>query len=164
LHICQKLGVSVADAQVKQASQIRFNYTLRSVKPRPDALETLAFLKAEGYKTGLISDCSTEVPTIWKETPLAPLIDVAVFSCVAGVKKPDPRIYQVAIERLGDEPQKCLYIGDGSSQELTGALKAGMYPVLIRVPYEAGEDAYRIDEEEWHGAVISSLKEVLSLL
>jgi hypothetical protein len=39
-----------------------------------------------------------------------------------------------------------------------------MHPVLIRVPHEMSADAYRIDEEEWQGSVISSLSEVPSLL
>ncbi len=163
-YICRQLGVSFMDAQLKRASRIRFNFTVDSLKPRPDALKTLGFLRANGYKVGLISDCSTEVPTAWKDTPLAPLIDVPVFSCVAGVKKPDPRIYQMALERLGVEARDCLYIGDGSSQELSGAQKVGMYPVLIRVPHEMNEDAYRIDEEEWQGPAISSLREVLKLV
>jgi putative hydrolase of the HAD superfamily len=163
-HVCLQLGVSFTDSQLKQASRIRFNFTKDSLKPRPDALKTLGFLKANGYKIGLISDCSTEVPTAWKDTPLAPLIDVPVFSCVAGVKKPDPRIYRMVLERLGVEARDCLYIGDGSSRELSGAQEVGMHPVLIRVPYEMSADAYRIDEEEWQGLAISSLSEVLGLL
>lgn len=163
-HVCRQLGIIFTDTQLKQASRIRFNFTVDSLKPRPDALATLGFLRANRYKVGLISDCSTEVPTAWKDTPFAPLIDVPVFSCVAGVKKPDPRIYQIALNRLGVEAKDCLYIGDGSSHELTGAQEVGMYPVLIRVPHEMSADAYRIDEEEWHGLTISSLSAVLDLL
>lgn len=132
--------------------------------PRPHGIEVLSHLKKDGYSTGLITDCSHEVPNIWKGTPFSKLIDVAVFSCAVGVKKPDPRIYQIALKQLNVKPHECLYIGDGSSRELSGALKVGMSPVLIRVPYETGENAYRIDEEEWNGTVISSLNEVLDLL
>jgi putative hydrolase of the HAD superfamily len=163
-YVCRQLGVSFTDTQLKQASRIRFNFTVDSLKPRPDALETLGFLRANGYKVGLISDCSTEVPTAWKDTLLAPLIDVPVFSCVAGIKKPDPRIYRMALERLRVEAKNCLYIGDGSSQELSGAQKVGMHPILIRVPHEMTADAYRIDEEEWQEPTIASLSEVLGLL
>jgi len=91
---------------------------------------------------------------------------VAVLSSSAGVKKPDPRIYQLAVEQLAVEPKDCLYIGDGDSQELTGAAQVGMHPVLIRVPDEDSTDVYRVDAEaeDWDGPVISSLKEVLPLL
>ncbi len=163
-HICQKLGAHVSDANVKSAAKIRFSFTARSVTPRADSLETLSRLKSKGLKTGLISDCSGEVPTIWGDTPFASLFDVTVFSCVAGMRKPDPRIYQLATEQLGVRPQRCLYIGDGSSHELTGASQVGMHPVLLRTPDKENTDAHQIDREDWNGPVISSLKEILTLL
>jgi len=163
-YICRTLGVSVNKTKVKVATQIRFDYSVRSMVPRSDAIETLSRLKYEGCKTGLISDCSAEVPAIWNETPLAPLVDVAIFSCLVGMKKPDPRIYQLTADQLGIKPQNCLYIGDGSSQELTGASQVGMHAVLLRLPDDEDADAHRIDSEEWHGPVISSLREILTLV
>jgi len=163
-YICHKLNVSVTEAQVDHAFRVRLDYTKRSMIPRRDALETLSYLKTKGYKLGLISDCSGEIPIVWESTPLAPFFQVTVFSCVAGIKKPDPRIYHLATDELKVRPQDCLYVGDGSSQELTGAKKVGMHPVLIRDPDES-VDAHYIDrEEDWAGPRIASLKEVLSLL
>ena len=78
--------------------------------------------------------------------------------------KPDLQIYQIAMEKLAAEPQSCLYIGDGTNQELTGASQAGMHPVLIRVSDEANDNPYQTNMDEWDGPVISSLKEVLTLL
>ena len=72
-------------------------------------------------------------------------------------------IYRTATDRLGVEPQDCLYIGDGSSRELSGASQVGMQAVLIRAPDEV-LDAHVIDREEWQGKVISSLEDVLSLV
>lgn len=163
-YICRTLGVSVNETKVNRATQIRFDYSVRSMVPRSDAIETLSRLKYEGCKTGLISDCSAEVPAIWKYTPFVKLIDVAIFSCLVGVKKPDPRIYQLTANQLGIEPQKCLYIGDGSSQELTGASQVGMQAVLLRLPDDEDADAHRIGSEEWHGPVISSLREIVTLM
>ncbi len=160
---CRKLGIHPEDTKIKCAAEIRHDFTLRSMTPRADAIETLSHLKSEGYKTALISDCSSEVPVIWKGTPFAPLIDVSVFSCSVGLKKPDPHIYHLAISQLGVEAQNCLYVGDGSSHELTGASQVGMYPVLIRIASEDG-DKHQIDREEWDGPAISSLGEVLALV
>jgi putative hydrolase of the HAD superfamily len=163
-YICRKLNVPINEAEVNHAFKVRLDYTKRSVVPRPDAVATLARLKAQGYKIGLISDCSGEIPMVWGSTPLAPFFDVTVFSCVAGIKKPDPRIYRLATDPLKVRPQDCLYIGDGSSKELTGALQVGMHPVLIRDPDES-VDAHYIDrEDDWPGPKISYLKEVLTLL
>ncbi|MFC1976838.1 HAD family hydrolase [Chloroflexota bacterium] len=161
-YICRTLGVSVNETQVKLAARIRFDYTVQSMVPRPDAIETLSHLKFEGYKTGLVSDCSAEVPAIWQDTPFAPLFDVTIFSCMVGLKKPDPQIYQLATNQLEVKPQECLYIGDGSSKELSGATQVGMNPILIRT-LDDPADAHQIEAEEWDGPVISSLKEVLAL-
>jgi putative hydrolase of the HAD superfamily len=163
-YICRKLNTTVTEAQVEHAFRVRLDYTRRSMVPRPDAVATLAQLKEQGYKIGLVSDCSGEIPLVWDGTPLAPFFDVTVFSCVAGIKKPDPRIYRLATDPLKVRPQDCLYIGDGSSKELTGALQVGMHPVLIRDPDES-VDAHYIDrEDDWPGPKISYLKEVLTLL
>jgi putative hydrolase of the HAD superfamily len=164
--ICRELKISVSDSQLKLARQVRLNFVVRALKPKKDAIKVLSYLKSEGCRTGLISNCSTEPPFLWQDTPFAPLIDVAIFSSTAGLQKPDPRIYHMATEHLSVEPEYCLYIGDGDSHELTGALKVGMHPVLIRNPGENGIDVIRVNAEveKWDGPVISSLKEVLNLL
>ena len=160
-HICQQLGVRAQDNQIESAARIRSDYTKREITTTQEgAIEVLSYLKLNGYKTGLISDCSAETPTTWKSTPLAPLINVAVFSCEVGLKKPDPRIYQIAIEKLAISPEKCIYIADGIGQELLSASQLGMYAIQIRVSGEY-DDPYR---EEWDGPVISSLREVLTLI
>jgi putative hydrolase of the HAD superfamily len=163
-HICRELGVPVTEEQVEEAADIRLNYTIITLKPRPEAIPVIKKLKSKGYKVGLISDCSPETPTAWSKTRFDGLFDVTVFSCVAGMKKPDQRIYQIATDNLRVKPEECLYIGDGSSQELTGAKRAGMTPVLIRVPNEPADTHFIEREENWDGQVISSLKEVLELI
>jgi len=161
IHICQELG-SQPKGDVKSAAQIRQDYARHiMMKPRPDAVSVISQLKSLGYKAGLISNCTTDAPAIWPDTPFAHLFDVAVFSCSAGLMKPDPRIYQIAVEQLAVEPNECLYIADGIDQELAGAAQVGMHPVQI---YVTGEDSIDSHREEWDGPVISSLTEVLALV
>ncbi|UCB43124.1 MAG: HAD family hydrolase [Dehalococcoidales bacterium] len=162
--VCQKLNVRPDNAQIENAARIRFDMSRRVMKLRQDAVKVLSHLKTEGYKTGLISDCSYETTVVWEDLPLAPLIDVAVFSCLVGIKKPDARIYHLATEQLEVRPEDCLYVGDGSSQELTGATRVGMSPVLIRIPDETWEDPYPNDVRDWSGPRVSSLTEVLALV
>ncbi len=165
-YICQKLDVSSEDAEVEAAARINLEYAVRVIKPRPDAVATLSDLKGHGYKTGLITNCGAAIPKMLDKMPLAALLDVSVFSALIGMQKPDPRIYQLAIEHLAVKPEDCLYIGDGDCQELTGAAGVGMHPVLIRDPDEDSANVYRVDDEadSWDGPVISSLREILTLL
>ena len=163
-YILRKLNLKATEEEIEHASQVRLNFSARNMAPRQGAIEVITCLKSSGYKTGLISDCSQEIPKAWPQTAFAPLFDVTVFSCLAGMKKPDPRIYHMATEKLGVTPQECMYIGDGSSQELTGALQVGMSPVLIRVPDETVDSHFVDREEGWKGPVIESLEEITDLL
>ena len=165
-YICRELKISISDNQLKLARQVRFNFVAHSLTPKKDAIEVLSHLKSKGCRTGLISNCSTVPPIIWPDTPFAPLIDVAVFSSSVGLQKPDPHIYHLATKRLSVKPENCLYIGDGDSHELTGALNVGMNPVLIRNPDEDSANVLRVnpETEKWNGLIISSLKEVLNLI
>jgi len=165
-YICQKLNISPEDAKVKAAARINLDYTAHGMKSRPNAAEVLSYLKAHGYKTGLITNCGPAIPKILNNIPLASSIDVALFSPLVGIQKPDSRIYQLAAEQLVVKPENCLYIGDGDCQELTGAAQVGMHPVLIRDPDEDSANVHRVDYEadKWNGPVISSLTEVLDLV
>jgi putative hydrolase of the HAD superfamily len=161
-HICRQLPLNVPDNLVNRATNISLSVTKRHITvPRDGAIEVLSYLKTNGYKVGLISDCGPDVPAVWNDTPFAPLIDVAVFSCSVGMNKGDPRIFQIAIDRLAVKPESCLYIADGMRQELTNAAKLGMHSVQILVSDEIDDSPIR---EDWHGPVISSLKEVLNLI
>ena len=163
-YACNNLGVTPREDDIKSAVQIRADYELQSMAPRDDALETLSQLKTMGHKIGMITNCTSEAPDLWEETPFVSLIDIPIFSSSTGYMKPDPQIYQLACEKLKVSPEKCLFIGDGSNQELTGAAQVGMEAVHIRVPDEELEDAYKINNENWNGTIISALKEVLDLV
>src|SRR5207237_8247192 len=115
-----------------------------------------------GLRRGLISDCSIEVPTLWSRTLIASYIEEPIFSCSAGLKKPDPRIYQLACDRLRVEPSQCLYVGDGSSQELRGATDAGMDAVLIAPPDEPPEP--QSERLTWQGKRIEALSQIISIV
>ena len=169
-HICRALSVQPTEDDVKPAAQIRQDCArFVMTRPRMGAVETLSLLRQQGHKLGLLSNCTPDAPVIWPETPFAPLFNVTVFSCSVGLMKPDYRIYQLAVERLGVESMDCVYVSNGQSSELRGAYEMGMYPVLITpdsdweflcLPPESEET----DLAEQEGTVISSLEEVLTLV
>ena len=160
LHICGRLGVEPDAGRLRAAVDVRFEYVRGALSPRPGTVETLATLRALGYRVGLISNCSEEVSALWSSTPFAPLVDTAVLSYDVRLAKPAPRIYEVAVEGLGVAAEECLYVGDGTSNELSGASKAGMTAVLMRAPYDQADGA----RESWDGMRISDIREVLGLL
>ena len=141
--------------------EIRLQLIRRTLSPRPDALATLARLKNEDYRIGLLSNCSIEIPIVWPETAFADFVDCAIFSSRARLKKPDPRIYQLACDRIGVKPEDCLYIADGENYELAAAAKVGLRTLLLRnSSRDNGSDLLR-EAREWQGDTISTLPEVL---
>ena len=163
-YICKNLKVDTDDAKIELVTKIRNDFIVDVMRPRQDTIDTLSYLQSKGVKIGLISNCSPETPLIWRETPLAPLVDVAIFSSSVGIRKPDPRIYQLATEQLAVRPENCMYVGDGDSEELSGAARVGMYPVLIRLSGEDGTQPHLANREDWEGPIISSLTEIVTLI
>ena len=160
LHICRELGVEPEASRLRAGVEVRFEYVRDALSPRPGTVETLSRLKGLGYRVGLISNCTEEVSALWGSTPFAPLMDAAVLSYDARLAKPNARIYEMVVEGLGVAAEECLYVGDGTSNELSGASQAGMTAVLIRAPYDQADGA----RESWDGERISDIREVLSLL
>jgi len=95
---------------------------------------------------------------------LADLFDVALFSCHEKVAKPDPVIYLRAAARLGVAPGRCLFAGDGGSQEHAGARAAGMSTVLVLGLLREGLPevaAQRPRDTDW---VVEGFDELVSLI
>jgi putative hydrolase of the HAD superfamily len=93
-------------------------------------LRLLTRLRERGVKTALVSNADVIDTRYWKESPLAACFEATVFSCDAGILKPDPRIYRLALEGIGLPASACLYVGDGGHEELKGAKEAGLATAL----------------------------------
>jgi putative hydrolase of the HAD superfamily len=158
-HLHTVVAELESHTDVDELIELRRDWAKRTLVPRPDALETLAELRRRGHRLGLISVCSEDVPHVWAETPLAGTLDETIFSCDVGVSKPDPRIYEIACERLGVEAAECLFVGDGANDELPGAERVGMTAVQLRAPGEQ----LTPDGEAWTGRSIGRLREILAL-
>lgn len=161
---CSLLEIEPSREQIDAVIDVRLDYYRRELQPRTGAIETLTALRKSRRKVGLITVCASEIPMLWDESDFGPLMNACVFSCLEGITKPDPRIYHLACERLNVKPENCLYVGDGSCRELTGAQKVGMHPVLIRMEYDRDYGVDRVDAMEWRGPVIDSLDKILDLV
>jgi putative hydrolase of the HAD superfamily len=151
-----RLGVQLTGDQLDAACHVRRQVQHELFALRDDALASIRWLRARGLKIGVLSDCTVELPEIWPELPLAAAVDAAVFSCTAGIRKPDPRLFNLVCRELGACPSACLYIGDGGGRELSGARAAGMRAVLLAADDWQTNVVYD-REEDWDGPRISSL-------
>jgi putative hydrolase of the HAD superfamily len=159
LHvICEETGSS---ADVDELIDWRVAVTRRSLVPRDGALETIAQLRSSGLKVGLISNCTEDVVLAWEHTPLSGAFDAAVFSALAGCVKPEREIYELVCAALGVTASDCVFVGDGANDELGGAERVGMTPVLI---HRAGEEPPWDGLGDWQGLRVTSISQVLALV
>jgi putative hydrolase of the HAD superfamily len=156
-RVCQQAGVTADDARIRRAIDIRRTALADLFVPRPDAAATLRQLRSRGYRLGLLTNCTSEIPELWPRSPLSPLMDATVFSCAEGLRKPDLAIYELAVSRLGAQTSDCFFVGDGADSELDGASAAGMHAVLLHAFDTHPPDA-------WDGPVIQRLSDITRLL
>jgi putative hydrolase of the HAD superfamily len=149
------------NADLEDVLRWRLDVTRRALVPDPGVPETLAELRRRGLGTAIVSNCTEEVALVWDESPFAGLVDASVFSATAGYMKPDPQIYELAYAELGVAPSECLFVGDGANDELAGARRVGMRPVLI---HPAGETPLWDGLADWDGLRITSIPQVLDLV
>ncbi|MEV6926220.1 HAD family hydrolase [Dactylosporangium sp. NPDC051485] len=148
-----RLGTTPSDEQVARAAEHRRALARRVVGAvSPGTLEALDALRADGYRLGLVSNATSDSAQAWRDGPLAARFDAAVFSCEAGLAKPDPAIYLAAAERLGTEPAGCVFVGDGADGELAGAAAVGMTVIRTR--------EHRDTDPGWPGPVLDKLAEL----
>lgn len=93
-------------------------------------LSTLEKLRSANKIISLISNADSIDCKYWNQSPLSNLFDYTVFSCDVGLMKPDIRIYEYVMDGLNATASECIYVGDGGSNELDGARKAGMQTVF----------------------------------
>lgn len=150
-----------SEVDVDELFSWRVELTRRVLVPADGTIDALSELRRRGVRLGLVSNCTEDVAVVWPETPLAPLFDTAVFSSVAGCMKPAPRIYALVADGLGVDVDECLFVGDGANDELGGAQRVGMTPVLI---HRRGEEPRWDGLRDWKGLRVTSVPEVLELV
>jgi len=153
-------SLGVPDEHVDGHVSARHEFGRRFLRLRDGARDGLAELRRRGVKLALITVCSEEVPAAWPGTELAGLFDVETFSSECGLVKPEPEIYLRTADALGVEASECFFVGDGANDELAGAARVGMTPVLFA---PAGREPMWPQVREWRGLRVSSMGEVLEL-
>ncbi|MFQ5504644.1 MAG: HAD family hydrolase [Planctomycetota bacterium] len=95
-----------------------------------DALPLLRSLRARGLALGIVSDWQRGLSHFVDELGIGACVDVVVASAEAGCAKPDPRLFELARERLGVSASEILHVGD-SLEDVEGAQAAGFRAALL---------------------------------
>lgn len=160
--LADRCGFAPTDAQLAAAcAERRTTEKAYAEMLRSDSTETLLRLKEHGLRIGVVSDCTHELPEFWGGLPIAEPVDAVVFSIEAGERKPHSSLYRAVCHRLGVAPAEALYVGDGGSNELSGAVALG-FTVVQLVAEDATEALVYDKESDWSGLVIRHLTDLVS--
>ncbi len=161
-RISGRQGIEPSSERVRRALETRLAFTKAHLESCGPVLPQLDALRTAGVRLAIVSDTSEETPRLWPSIALGSRFEAAVFSCEEGICKPDPRMYYLALQRLGLPAERCAFVGDGGSHELTGATAVGLAAFLYRFPGEtASPDSRYFPDTAWKGAPLPDLRDLL---
>lgn len=160
--VLARLGHSDLDAEVFRGIEEAF--ARRSAwYVYPDVLPALDVLKAAGIRLCVISNFVWGAPELIHDLELARHFEHLVISARVGFQKPNPGIFQNALDAMRVTPERALHVGDSYRADVMGARRLGISAVLIA---RDGRDPARVaqDHDDPDLPVVTDLNELLDLL
>jgi putative hydrolase of the HAD superfamily len=97
----------------------------------PDAVPVLERLRREDLTLGVVSNFEEWLERLLESLDVIPFFEVRVISGVEGYEKPDVRLFELALDRVGVEAAESVYVGDHPFFDTEPASAIGMFAVLI---------------------------------
>ena len=98
-----------------------------------DVAPTLKRLRDLGLKLVVVSNANGRLRHLFDRVGLTSALDILFDSHEEGVEKPDPRLFQIALERARGRPETTLHVGDLYHVDVAGARAAGLHAVLLDI-------------------------------
>ena len=131
--VCEDLGLEwgvAAERAFRRIAAYNREHNLWN-QPNPQAPAVLERLRRHDLAVGMISNSDGRIEQIIARHGLAPYFSFVLDSRVVGVEKPDPRIFQIALERAKAKPAEAVYVGDLYSIDVVGSRAAGLDAILL---------------------------------
>lgn len=136
--------------------------------PRPFLKQTMAALHDMGIRLGVISNIisTTLVPYALEQYGISEYMECVVMSSAVGIRKPDPRIFEIAMDEMGAAAAETGYVGDTISRDVLGSRNAHLgLCVRIENPSIAHRDAaFQGSDAPQADYVIRELSELVPIL
>ncbi len=97
----------------------------------PGRRKALERIRALGYRMVVVSNSDGSMARTLTRIGMDHLFDGLVDSTVVGFEKPDPRIFEVALDLAGARPERTVHVGDLYAADVAGAWAAGVHAVLL---------------------------------
>ena len=152
-QLVQELGLSHDPAELLK----HYSTALEWACPMPHAHDTLRELRRLGFKLGVVTNGWVEAQAKCMEIcGLTGLVDDVVISKAVNLSKPDPRIYHLALDRLGVSAAETWFVGDYSPQnDVWGPQQIGLKTAYLPTGHALGQERPEV--------VLTDLRGVLEL-
>ncbi len=128
--LCRKLGIHADAERIAHRVYDEFGHAERW-RAYDDVRPAFDRLTERGIRLGLISNWDTRLAGLILGLDLCDKLDVVVSSAEVGLRKPDPRIFELACARVGVAADESAHVGDHHYADVLGAESVGMTAVLI---------------------------------
>jgi putative hydrolase of the HAD superfamily len=142
--VFETLGLS-SSIDYSEMTRIFWNAAVK-YRPNDGIYDVLDTLDKYGIKTGILSNASFTGDVLTEELEkhnLAHRFSFLISTADYGIRKPDKRIFDVAIKKIGLAPEDIWFVGDKVDYDIKGAINAGLFPVL----YNWRNESMEIDSE-----------------
>jgi HAD superfamily hydrolase (TIGR01662 family) len=133
--------------------------------PEAESIPVLQELQQRGYRLGLVSNAADDedVQTLIDKAGIRPYFDQIITSAVAGIRKPNPRIFLPLYQAWNLHPEQVVMVGDTLGADILGARNAGMFGIWVtRRANNAGNRAHQNTIHP--DAVVANIRELPGLL
>lgn len=141
------------DALTAHLTEFYLMHRYNDIELFDDVLPTLTTLRSR-YKIGIVSN-GNSYP---ERCGLPDTFQYVVFSQDYGIDKPDPRLFYIALEKIGCRAHEMLHVGDSLKNDVVGAAEAGMQSVWLNRLQKEADPEINVDYQ------IQSLTELLDIL
>jgi epoxide hydrolase-like predicted phosphatase len=153
-HRCERGELSVADTWAAISAEAAgyefdlaqmFSDMRRDGHDRDVVVEAVRDIRARGISTAIVTNNVREYGDAWRSAlPLDELFDTVVDSSHEGVRKPNPAIYHIALERLGvGDPTRAVFLDDFEGN-VVAARELGLHGIVVDDPRVAVDELSRL--------------------
>lgn len=155
----------IADEKVRLAINEMYAITEERWQIEEDAHPTLKELIRLGFHLGAVTNAadSVDVSAIIDSHQLRDYFETITISADFGIRKPDPRIFEIAMQRIGAAPESSVMVGDTLGADILGAHRAGLRGIWITRRSESPLNA-ALKTSITPDAEVSTLAEIPALL
>jgi len=128
-----KKGVQLSPEQWRHLAWLWYEPLSKIAKAEPDITKTLTALSESGLKLGIVSNTFVNRCCLDKHLEQSGILDffpVRIYSYEFDFRKPDPRIFEVAAERIGEPYENIMFVGDHIRKDVKAAARMGMQATL----------------------------------